>query len=62
MYSVPEPDVLTVPEGGSMVAEYGGIGAAGVRKGNVTVYGFPIETIKDQRMINTLIRDAFEAK
>ena len=62
MYSVPEPDVLTVPDGGMMVAEYTGIGAAGVRKGNVTVYGFPIESIKDQRMINTVIRDAFEAK
>ena len=58
MYCVPEPDVLNVPDGGNMVTEYAGIGAAGVRKGNVTVYGFPLETIKDQRMINTLIRDA----
>lgn len=60
MYSVPEPDVLNVPEGGQILATYTGFGAAGVRTGNVSLFGFPLESIKDQRMINTLIRDAMK--
>lgn len=58
MYCVPEPDMLSVPSGGEVMVEYAGYGVAGVKSGNVTLFGFPLETISDQRMINTLIRDA----
>jgi hypothetical protein len=58
MYCVPEPDILIAPEGSEIMVEFAGHGVAGVKNGNVTLFGFPLETISDQRMINTLIRDA----
>lgn len=60
MYCVPEPDILIAPEGSEIMVEFAGHGVAGVKNGNVTLFGFPLETISDQRMINTLIRDAIE--
>jgi len=55
-YSVPNPDVVIPTDGSEVLVRYGNGSPAGIRKGNVSLLGFPLESIKDESVRNGLIR------
>ena len=55
-YCVPQPDVLAADESASVIATYDNGGVAGMRKDNITVFGFPLEAVKGQEMVDELIK------
>ena len=61
IYSVPEPDILLPRNEYEILAEYTGHGTAGVRNGNVVMFGFPLESIKDEKIFSWLLDKSIQA-
>ena len=54
-YCVPSPEVLPEIDGVEVLSRYSDGSASGLKIGNVTVFGFPLESVTDQSAINALI-------
>lgn len=53
-YSVPNPDVVVPAGDGEVIVKYSNGSPAGVRWQNVYVLGFPLESIKEERVLQML--------
>lgn len=55
-YCVPAPDVLSADANSEVVVSYDNGGVAGMKKGNLVWFGFPLEAVKGQEMIDELMK------